>query len=208
MINKKILSATIVTVISCAIMIFAGRNKTTEYESAIKEETVVVEMSTYVGSQPEKIVIKTIKLEEITEEELRTVETEEVEYSTLQKKDIYSYFTAEEITYMWRAIETETYQAGFFPKCNVASAILNRIEEDGFPDNPIDVITYPNAFFYGRTNITEDTKAALEYVFQNGSTMKNAVCFHSGAKTETFCGYYYIDTDEAGHHFYGEKTNE
>ena len=74
---------------------------------------------------------------------------------------IYDYFTEEQITMMQKCIETETYQCSFDAKVNVACVILNRIEHEQFPTDPIEIITGKNQFAYGRNSITEDTILAL-----------------------------------------------
>lgn len=117
---------------------------------------------------------------------------------------IYDYYTSNEIFLMQRVIETETYEADFDSKCNVASVIFNRIniEDHRFGNTPYEIITSPNQFSYFRTNISEDTVLALEYSFQIGDTTNGALYFHSGQYSNMFNDAYYIFTDKAGHHFY------
>ena len=67
----------------------------------------------------------------------------EEEYSDYFGKadNVYDCFTEEQINMMWKCIETETYQCNFNPKVNVACVILNRIENEQFPLDPIEIIT-------------------------------------------------------------------
>lgn len=115
---------------------------------------------------------------------------------------IYDYYTEEEITYMWKCIETETFQSDFNSKVNVACVILNRIENENFPLDPIDIITNNNQFAYGRNIITEDTKLALEYAFMIEDTTSGCIAFRSDISPKTWNGWEYQFTDDAGHHFY------
>lgn len=117
---------------------------------------------------------------------------------------IYDYYSEEEIRLMQKVIETECYDQDFVSKCNVASVIINRIEGDkSFGQTVEEVVTMKNQFAYGRENISESTRLALEYAFQIEDTTHGALFFHSNEKTETFCGHKYLFTDSAGHHFYG-----
>lgn len=115
---------------------------------------------------------------------------------------IYTYYTDDEIYLMQQVIETEVYTGDFESKCNVASVILNRINDNRFGTTPYEIITAPNQFVYFRTNISEDTILALEYVFTIGDTTDGALFFHSNEKTEKFNDANYLFTDNVGHHFY------
>ena len=114
---------------------------------------------------------------------------------------IYDYYTEDEIYLMQKCIETETFEADFDSKVNVANVIFNRMESEEFSDNVYDVIV-PGQFAFGRNNISEDTVLALEYAFMIGDTTNGALYFHSLSYTPTFNGASYIFTDELGHHFY------
>lgn len=116
-------------------------------------------------------------------------------------ESIYDVFTDDEIYLMQRCIETETFEQDFDSKVNVASVILNRIESDKFSDNVHNIIV-PVQFAFGRKNISEDTKLALEYAYMFGDTTDGALYFHSLSYRSKFNGANYIFTDDAGHHFY------
>ena len=114
---------------------------------------------------------------------------------------IYDYYTEDEIYLMQKCIETETFEADFESKVNVASVILNRLKDEEFSDSVYGVII-PDQFAFGRNDISDDTVLALEYAFMIGDTTNGALYFHSNTKTNTFNGAEYIFTDTVGHHFY------
>ena len=128
----------------------------------------------------------------------------EEEYSDYFGKadNVYDCFTEEQINMMWKCIETETYQCNFNSKVNVACVILNRIESEHFPLDPIDIITSPNQFAYGRNIITEDTKLALEYAFSIEDTTDGCIAFRSDCSPNEWNGWAKQFTDESGHTFY------
>lgn len=116
---------------------------------------------------------------------------------------VFDVYTEEEITLICKAIETECYDQDFMSKCNVASVILNRIDQGGeFGSSAIEVITKENQFAYGREDITENTILSLMYAYEIGDTTDGCVAFRSDKCPETWYGWKYIFTDDAGHHFY------
>lgn len=116
---------------------------------------------------------------------------------------LHSNFSLDEIYLMQRVIETECYQCDFKSKVNVASVILNRLDNGSFGASIEEIITNKNQFEYGRRYITYDTILALEYATYYGDTTSGALYFHSNKKTNRFNGKSHIFTDDAGHHFYG-----
>lgn len=114
---------------------------------------------------------------------------------------IYDYYSKNEIYLMQRCVETETYQADFTSKCHVASVILNRLSDEKFPNSIYEIIK-PGQFAFGRKNISEDTRLALEYAFSIADTTSGALYFHSNQYTSYFNGAKYIFTDKINHHFY------
>lgn len=116
---------------------------------------------------------------------------------------LHSTFTLDEIYLMQRVIETECYQCDFMSKVNVASVLLNRVENGNFGNNIEEIITNKNQFAYGRRYIAYDTILALEYASYYGDSTNGALYFHSNEKTNRFSGKSHIFTDDAGHHFYG-----
>lgn len=119
---------------------------------------------------------------------------------------VYDYFSDEDIYLIQRAVETECYDQDFDSKCNVASVIFNRINdpEQRFGKTVTEVITADKQFVYGRKNISDSTKLAVEYAFEIVDTTNGCIGFHSNKKTEKFNGWNYVFTDDIDHHFYKE----
>ena len=116
---------------------------------------------------------------------------------------IYDLFSAEDIKYLERCVETETFGGTFLSKVNVANVIMNRaMDDERFPSTLKDVVTADGQFKYSKSTIDPLTIAACEYAAINADTTQGALYFHSGQKTETFNGATYLFTDEVGHHFY------
>lgn len=113
--------------------------------------------------------------------------------------DIYS---DRELEYLYRCVETEVYGGDFLSKAHVAMVIFNRLERGDWGNTLTEVVTSPNQFRYGRTNITEQTKQACAFAFEMPDMTENAIAFHSGDRSNTFWGREYIFTDASGHHFY------
>lgn len=115
---------------------------------------------------------------------------------------IYDYYSDEEVYLIQRCVETEVHGADFMSKVNVANVILNRVKADGkFGSTPSEVII-PGQFVFGRTEIDESTKRAVEFAFMFKDTTDGALYFQSIAPFEHFSGADYMFTDQAGHHFY------
>lgn len=112
-------------------------------------------------------------------------------------------FEEEEIRLMLQVIETETYQADFSQKVNVANVLLNRYQYYDFFEYSTmkEIVTAPNQFQYFRTEISEDTINALNFAFEIKDTTNGSIGFRSDYKTETFNGWEYEFYDGA-HWFY------
>lgn len=126
------------------------------------------------------------------------------EYSDIfyGSETVYDYFSEDEIYLVQRTVETECYGGDFESKLNVANVIFNRIDNEKFENDLESVVTEPNQFAYGRTEISEDTMLAVEYAFAVEDTTNGCIGFHSNSKTENFNGWKYQFTDSIGHHFY------
>ena len=120
---------------------------------------------------------------------------------------IYDYYSEDEINLLQRVVETETHGADFMSKVHVAEVVLNRVDNERWPNTITGVITQPNQFSYGHTKITESTKLAVEYAFMEEDDTQGALSFHSNEKTDTFGRYIFIFSD-GNHNFYGEKGGE
>ena len=117
-------------------------------------------------------------------------------------ESIYDYFTDEQIVMMQKCVETETYQCSFEAKVNVACVIINRVEHDEYPTDPVEIITAKNQFSYSRNDITEDTILALEYAFMIEDTTDGCIAFRSDCSPDTWYNWTKQFTDESGHTFY------
>lgn len=118
---------------------------------------------------------------------------------------IYEVYTPDEIYLIQRMVQTEVGNCSFEAKVHVADVVWNRLLDEKWPNTITQIITSPNQFAYGATSISESTKLAVEYSFMFPDETQGALGFHSGPKSETFGRYGYIFTDDAGHHFYGER---
>ena len=118
------------------------------------------------------------------------------------KKHITNKYSQQEIALMQRCVETEVSGGDFNSKANVASVILNRVNDkkERFGNTITEVITAKNQFAYSKTNITEETKLAVEFAYMKDTT-NNCLWFHSYKKPGKFYGTYQF-TDAVGHHFY------
>lgn len=118
------------------------------------------------------------------------------------KKHITNKYSQQEIALMQRCVETEVHGGDFNSKANVASVILNRVndKQDRFGGSITEVITSKNQFAYSKTKITEETKLAVEFAYMKDTT-NNCLWFHSYKKAGKFYGTYQF-TDAVGHHFY------
>lgn len=186
-------------------------------EFSTEEETTEESTEEPTTEEPTTVDIYQIKIEEMQNElaELSSITNKRewfVGYKELLSKysewidpplGVYDLYTEEEIWYMWRCIETEVYQRDFESRCNVASVIINRIGDSWFGSNAVEVVTKKDQFAYFRTEISEETKLALEYVVLFGDTTNGAIFFNSHDVPEmVFWGANYMFTDTAGHHFY------
>ena len=187
--------------------------KSTESSESIEYVEGTEKTEEVIESEPEDIY--DIKSKEVVEKqkELESIEDNKewfIAYKNLideysewvdPPESIYDVYTNDEIYLMQRCIETETFEQDFDSKVNVASVILNRLESEEF-SNDVNKVIVKGQFAFGRKNISEDTKLALEYAYMIGDTTEGALYFHSLSYKPRFNGADYIFTDEAGHHFY------
>ena len=114
-------------------------------------------------------------------------------------------FSEEEIQLMWQVIETETYDATFIQKVNVANVLLNRFQSLDYAYlDMTEIITEKNQFTYHRTKITQSTKDALTFAFEVKDTTDGCVAFRSDKKVDNWhaweCAMY-----DGAHWFYKNK---
>ena len=216
---KKRFALFILSVILALILIFAIRENISNEQETFAQETQIE--TTEECTEPETEMKTTIDIYEakaqeclIRQEEISTI-ADDMEWFIAYKGiieefsewvdpplSVYDMFTEEEIHYMLKAIETEVHGKDFISKCNVASVILNRLENSNVPTNAVAIVTSPNQFAYYRDEIEESTVLALEYVVMCGRTTYEALYFRSDIKLDSWRGNKYLFTDAAGHHFY------
>lgn len=131
------------------------------------------------------------KIEEHIEEEIpqenvvvSIIEENESVTEDVKKPTLYDTYTQDEIDLLFGVVEAETRGCEFDVQCNVVSVIFNRIESPRFKQNTIaDVLLAPKQFSvvsngsYKTVKVTDDTKAACEYVFEHGDTAAGALFF-------------------------------
>ena len=117
---------------------------------------------------------------------------------------MYDLFSDEDILYLEKAVETETFGGvDFISKVHIAHVIMNRMmDAERFPSTIKQVVTSPGQFAYSKNDISPLTIAACEYAAINPDTTMGALWFHSGEQTTTFNGGEYLFSDLSGHHFY------
>lgn len=179
---------------------------TDEILISLDEETDVISEEKMIEMTIAQMNEEMVAIESITDKQEWFIAYREIvnKYSYIldPSETIYDYYTDEEIYIMQRVVETECYDQDFMSKANVASVLLNRIYSGEFGNTVEEVIVRPNQFVYGRKNITESTKSALEYAFEIEDTTNGALYFHSGEKRDKFNGASYIFQDSSGHCFY------
>ncbi len=117
---------------------------------------------------------------------------------------IWNTYSSEELSALFKTVETEVRGCDFDAKCNVASVIFNRLETGKWGDTLKKVCYSPSQFahYRGMDEIEVDTVLACEYVFYFGDTAQGCLYFQSSGYTETFCGAHYVFHDNAIHYFY------
>lgn len=106
----------------------------------------------------------------------------------------------EDLDYLYRMVETETFDAEFEGKIHVANVAFNRFDDGRFGDTIGEIIKAKNQFAYGRRLISEDTILACEYAWIVGDLTQGALYFDSN----TVLGkkHKFLFTDSIGHNFY------
>lgn len=151
-------------------------------------------------------------------DELEVIEDEELEewFIRYQKfaniyypgRDTIEYFfTEDEIQLMLQVIETETYQATFIQKVNVANVLINRWSLGCFGGDITEIITTPNQFTYDRTEISEDTINSLNFAFEIRDTTNGSIAFRSDKNTPHTSNFEFEMYDGV-HWFYKFKEEE
>lgn len=213
---KKILSITSIIALTIALIFIANNCKTEETSEElipIVASDITYEIET-MELDPVEAAIKEMQekmneIESIEDNMEWFIAHKEIiaEYEEIldPPETIYDYFSEEEIYLIQRVVETETFDQDFMSKANVASVILNRIENGKFGETVEEVVTTENQFAYGRKNITESTVLAVEFSFMICDTTNGCIGFRSDKNPKIWNGWEYSHTDNAGHHLYREK---
>lgn len=114
-------------------------------------------------------------------------------------------YTKDELYWIYRVVETETYCQSVESKSHVASVVFNMINDKDkrFGKTVKRVVTKPGHYSYWRKKITKTTKEAVVKAYEE-NTAPDCFAFHSGKFTKRHAGFSYKFSDKAGHHFYGE----
>ena len=122
-------------------------------------------------------------------------------------EEIYDSYNDEDLIKMFRVVEAEVGGYKFDEKCNVASVILNRVNDGRFGNSLGDVLVASQFATisdgrYKKVEVSDETIAACEFVFQFGDTTDGALFFEAG-KSDIHGSYAtYLFTDAATHKFY------
>lgn len=144
----------------------------------------------------ERTMARILEYQEPTEEWFETYEdVNEMFEEVGQPDEVEEVYVADDIDYLYRAVETEVHGGTFEGKVNVANVILNRLNHSKFPNTLKGVVTSPNQFKYNKTKIPEDTINAVSYAYEFPDTTMGAVAFRKTKSTEDWNGMYYLFTD-------------
>lgn len=93
----------------------------------------------------------------------------------------------------------------FEQKCNVASVIFNRLENDKFEDEMFKILTSDQFTTiengrYKNVKVSDDTMLACEYVFIFGDTTNGCLFFDSNGMLK-----YKFEMNDGAHNFYKLK---
>lgn len=146
----------------------------------------------------------------IENEELKnkTYEKEtNVQITSVTKATLKDTYNTTELNLLYMVVEAEVTGIGYFnEKCNVASVIFNRLNAGWGSIQDILISEQFACLADGRAyevEITEETKNACEYVFDNGDTTNGALFFDSTNRNSWAShNRTYIFTDNVGHDFY------
>ena len=112
-----------------------------------------------------------------------------IEKYNIERTEVTDIYSEEDLIYLYRCIETETYQCPIDAKINVANVVFNRLEDGRFGNTIVEIITSPSQFAYHRSNISDSTKTAVEYAFYNEDTTNGAIAFRSDISPDTWGGW-------------------
>lgn len=156
------------------------------------------------ASLEERTMARILEYQEPTNEWYETYEdVNEMFEEVGQPDEVEEVYVAEDIDWLYRAVETEVHGGSFEAKVNVANVILNRVNSPKFPNTIKDVVTQTGQFKYNKTKIDETTINACSYAYEFADTTGGALYFNNGKPKSVWNGAVYIMTDDVGHSFYG-----
>ncbi len=152
----------------------------------------------------ERTMARILEYQEPTNEWYETYEdVNEMFEEVGQPDEVEEVYIADDIDYLYRAVETEVHGGTFEAKVNVANVILNRVASPIFPNTIKGVVTQSGQFKYNKTSIDETTINACSYAYEFADTTGGALYFNAGKPKDSWNGASYIMTDDVGHSFYG-----
>lgn len=104
------------------------------------------------------------------------------------------------------------YEKAVECKLHVAQVILNRVEDDEFPDNIVDIVFARKQFSptedgrYGTLEITDATKEAVSKALNAETPDTTGGALYFAVPELTWYGLEYIKTDAVGHRLYRDIT--
>lgn len=122
---------------------------------------------------------------------------------------IYDYYTEKELDLLFRVVQAEVGdEYSFEQKCNVASIILNRIEDDAFGDGMFGVLTDDQFATiangrYLEVEVSEDTILACEFSFEIDDTTDGCLFFDSNGTLN-----YNFAQNDGAHNLYRLKEKQ
>ena len=121
---------------------------------------------------------------------------------------IYDFYTEKELDLLFRVVQAEVGdEYSFEQKCNVASIILNRIDNDKFGDGMFGVLTEDQFATisngrYLEVEVSEDTILACEFAFEIDDTTDGCLFFDSNGTLN-----YSFAQNDGAHNLYRLKEN-
>lgn len=203
--------------------------------SISKDNEIVIECMSIESGKEEKVSIKKKKVDEkelaAKEAQQKIKDLDDIEdkkewFITYKKiieeyedvldppESIYDCFSDDELDMFFRVVQAEVGdEYEFDHKCNVASVILNRIENDEFPNDMFGVLCRKqfqtvSSGKYKRVDVSENTILACEYAYMISDTSDGALYYlNKRWSTKKNVKWFennltYLFTDGSGHSFY------
>lgn len=125
-------------------------------------------------------------------------------------ESIYDRFTEEELDFLFRVVQAEIgEQYNFDQKCNVASVIFNRLDNEKFGDGDLLKVLVPSQFYtiksgaYKKSDVSKRTILACEYSYVFPAVDYDVLFFDSN---NALGSYYKMVMNDGAHNFYKYNT--